>query len=85
MATTARWLTASLATLAPSQLPAEPAPPTLRHCYVTDRNGRLSALLIGWRQLDAGDWKVGSPMPYSKTTADGALSTSGSAGLLDPA
>lgn len=37
---------------------ATPAPPSgLKHCWVTDRYGRLPGLLLGWRQTDAGAWE----------------------------
>jgi hypothetical protein len=32
----------------------EPHPSQLRHCWVTDENGRLPALLLEWRQTVAG-------------------------------
>jgi hypothetical protein len=33
-------------------LPSVPA--SLKHCWVTDDNGRLPALLLEWRRLDSG-------------------------------
>lgn len=33
----------------------QPEPPPMKHCWVTDRHGRLPALLIGWRQVE-GSW-----------------------------
>ena len=32
------------------------APPQIKHCWVTDRHGRLPGLLLEWRQLD-GTWR----------------------------
>jgi hypothetical protein len=31
-----------------------PVPPALKHCWVTDRNGRLPALLLEWRRTADG-------------------------------
>lgn len=33
---------------------AETEPPSIRHCWVTDRHGRLPALLLAWRQHEGG-------------------------------
>ena len=33
----------------------QPEPPPMKHCWVTDRHGRLPALLIGWQQVE-GSW-----------------------------
>lgn len=33
---------------------ATPEPPAVRHCFVTDRYGRLPALLLEWRQRPDG-------------------------------
>jgi hypothetical protein len=30
--------------------------PPIRHCWVTDSNGRLPGLLLEWRQV-AGEWR----------------------------
>ncbi|ABL79359.1 hypothetical protein Noca_4773 (plasmid) [Nocardioides sp. JS614] len=38
----------------PSADPQAP-PPSIKHCWVTDRHGQLPALLIGWRQVE-GSW-----------------------------
>ena len=32
-----------------------PGPPTVKHCWVTDRHGRLPGLLLEW-QLRGGAW-----------------------------
>ena len=34
----------------------QPALPAIKHCWVTDRHGRLPGLLLEWRQLD-GVWR----------------------------
>jgi hypothetical protein len=35
--------------------PAEPPePPDVKHCWVTDRHGRLPGLLLGWRRGEDG-------------------------------
>jgi len=35
-----------------------PEPPAgLKHCWVTDAHGRLPALLLAWRRIDAGAWE----------------------------
>jgi hypothetical protein len=41
-----------------------PAPPPVKHCWVTDRHGRLPALLLEWRQR-GGTWhgRVVRPVP----------------------
>lgn len=31
-----------------------PVPPELKHCWVTDRHGRLPALLLEWRRTADG-------------------------------
>ena len=38
--------------------PVPSTPPTLpiKHCWVTDRHGRLPGLLLEWRQID-GAWR----------------------------
>ncbi|MBA8805462.1 hypothetical protein FB382_003753 [Nocardioides ginsengisegetis] len=43
---------------------ATPQPPRIKHCWVTDRHGRLPGLLLEWRQLD-GVWRgrVLHPIP----------------------
>jgi hypothetical protein len=33
---------------------APPVPATLKHCWVTDRHGRLPTLLLEWRQTASG-------------------------------
>ena len=32
----------------------EPEPPPIRHCWVTDRHGRLPGLLLEWRRREDG-------------------------------
>ena len=34
--------------------PAESAPPVVKHCWVTDRHGRLPGLLLEWRRTASG-------------------------------
>jgi len=31
-----------------------PPPPTVKHCWVSDPNGRLPGLLLGWRRGASG-------------------------------
>lgn len=39
----------------PGDAPSEPEPPTaLKHCWVTDRHGRLPGLLLEWRRTESG-------------------------------
>ena len=51
--------------------PREPTAPVVKHCWVTDRHGRLPGLLLEWRRtasgwqgrvvrptLEAGEWIV---------------------------
>jgi hypothetical protein len=33
-----------------------PSAPPIRHCWVTDSNGRLPGLLLEWRQVE-GEWR----------------------------
>jgi hypothetical protein len=37
-----------------SRPPLPSVPTNLKHCWVTDGNGRLPALLLEWRRLDSG-------------------------------
>lgn len=34
-----------------------PAPPPIKHCWVTDEHGRLPALLLEWRKVASGEWQ----------------------------
>ena len=34
--------------------PREPAAPAVKHCWVTDRHGRLPGLLLEWRRTASG-------------------------------
>ncbi len=34
--------------------PAEPDPSNIKHCWVTDRHGRLPGLLLEWRRVASG-------------------------------
>lgn len=34
----------------------EPTAPPIRHCWVTDSNGRLPGLLLEWRKVE-GEWR----------------------------
>ena len=34
--------------------PGESRPPTVKHCWVTDRHGRLPGLLLQWRRTASG-------------------------------
>lgn len=43
------------ASRAPEPAPT-PEPPDIKHCWVSDRHGRLPALLLGWEQHD-GEWR----------------------------
>lgn len=39
---------------APGSPTAEPPPSALKHCWVTDRHGRLPGLLLEWRRTESG-------------------------------
>ena len=43
---------------------AVPGPPAVKHCWVTDRHGRLPGLLLEWQQR-GGSWqgRVVRPVP----------------------
>ena len=61
-----------------------PAAPAIRHCWVTDSNGRLPGLLLEWRQVQ-GEW---SGRVVHAVRDDGAWAIIEEwlpAGLLDPA
>ena len=63
---------------------AEPEPPPVRHCYVTDVHGRLPALLLEWRQTEGG-WQGRVVRPVLEHDAWVVVEEWLPAGLLDPA
>jgi len=68
---------------APEPVPP-PVPSTLKHCWVTDRQGRLPALLLEWRRtVDGYQGRVVRPVfeDGSWLVVEEWLP----AGLLDPA
>jgi hypothetical protein len=38
----------------PPAATGEPPPSTLKHCWVSDRHGRLPGLLLEWRRTESG-------------------------------
>lgn len=50
----AERVAASRAIDAPAAPEGDAAPPPVRHCWVSDRHGRLPALLLEWRQRPDG-------------------------------
>ena len=53
----------SPAARAPAPAHPVPSPPPVKHCWVTDRHGRLPALLLAWRQVEgAWDGRVMRPV-----------------------
>ncbi len=61
-----------------------PEPPRLRHCWVTDRHGRLPGLLLEWRRRPDG-WHA--RVVHAIADVDGWVVVEEwlPAGLLDPA
>lgn len=50
-------------TPAPTPAVPPPPPPPVKHCWVTDRHGRLPGLLLAWRQVEgAWDGRVMRPV-----------------------
>ena len=62
----------------------EPEPPPIRHCWVTDSNGRLPGLLLEWRQVN-GEWRGRVMHPVLEDGAWVIVDEWLSAGLLSPA
>ena len=74
----------------PTAQDAEPATSTtepespIRHCWVTDRHGRLPALLLEWRQRGDG-WHGRVVRPVREDDGWQVVEEWLPAGLLDPA
>lgn len=62
---------------------AVPEPPQIKPCWVTDSNGRLPALLMEWRQTEAG-WQGRVVRPVIEAGAWLVVEEWLPAGLLDP-
>ena len=60
-----------------------PATPPIRHCWVTDSNGRLPGLLLEWRQI-AGEWRGRVVHTVLEAGAWVVVEEWLPAGLLDP-
>jgi hypothetical protein len=60
-----------------------PEPPPIRHCWVTDSNGRLPGLLLEWRQVE-GVWRGRVVHPVLEDDAWVVVEEWLPAGLLDP-
>lgn len=63
---------------------AEPEPPPIKPCWVTDSHGRLPALLMEWRQTEVG-WQGRVVRPVLEDGAWIVVEEWLPAGLLDPA
>lgn len=64
--------------------PAEPAPPSVRHCWVTDGHGRLPGLLSEWRRTSTG-WEGYVTRPVLESFGWTLVTEWLPAGLLEPA
>jgi len=62
----------------------EPEPPPIRHCWVTDRHGRMPGLLLEWRQRPDG-WHGRVVRPVREDDGWQVVEEWLPAGLLDPA
>lgn len=60
-----------------------PEAPPIRHCWVTDSNGRLPGLLLEWRQVQ-GEWRGRVVHPVLDDGAWVVVEEWLPAGLLDP-
>ena len=58
--------------------------PSVRHCWVTDSNGRLPGLLLEWRQV-GGEWRGRVVHPVQEDGVWVVVEEWLPAGLLDPA
>lgn len=67
-----------------AQTGAEPSAPSVKHCYVTDVEGRLPALLLEWRQTEGG-WQGRVVRPVLDDVGWVVVEEWLPAGLLDPA
>lgn len=57
----------------------------IKHCWVTDRHGRLPGLLLTWRQTPQGwEGRVIHPTPDPDSTQWALIDEWLPAGLLDP-
>jgi hypothetical protein len=63
---------------------AQAEPPPIRHCWVTDRHGRLPALLLEWRQRADG-WHGRVVRPVREEDGWKIVEDWLPAGLLEPA
>ena len=63
---------------------AESTAPSIKHCYVTDVQGRLPALLLEWRQTEGG-WQGRVVRPVLEDVGWAVVEEWLPAGLLDPA
>ena len=63
---------------------AAPEPPSVKHCWVTDRHGRLPGLLLEWRQR-GGAWHGRVVRPVQEGEAWVVVEEWLPAALLDPA
>ena len=63
--------------------PAEPEALPVRHCWVTDRHGRLPALVLEWRRRDDG-WHARVVRPVREDDGWQVVEEWLPAGLLDP-
>lgn len=66
-----------------SEAESEAEPPPIRHCWVTDRHGRLPALLLEWRQRPDG-WHGRVVRPIREDDDWLVVEEWLPAGLLDP-
>jgi hypothetical protein len=62
---------------------ARPDAPQIRHCWVTDSNGRLPGLLLEWRQVE-GVWRGRVVRPVEDDGAWVVVDEWLPGGLLDP-
>lgn len=69
---------------APPFIPAPPPPPTLKHCWVSDRHGRLPGLLLEWGRRGQ-EWHGRVLRPVPKNGNWEVVEEWLPAGLLDPA
>lgn len=64
--------------------PAVPSAPPIKHCWVTDRHGRLPALLLEWRKVASGEWQGRVVRPVLDDRGWAVVEEWLPAGLLDP-
>ncbi len=69
--------------LAATQSAAHPEAPQIKHCWVTDRQGRLPGLLLEWRHLD-GTWRGRVVRPIHEGDSWAIVEEWLPAELLDP-